>query len=200
VNDAWYYSNFYIPSPSTQPDTYTGFSFYLYSTGAPTAAGDGYTGTLSGKWVSFDGTAFSSYNNVVLATLRSRGISNYTSTQDGIIYQVSGSSDVTLNLSGSYTGTNKNPFGVFGIYATQIDSVISSFEVSLDDSNANFISKVLGTGNFQKDRNDVPIFVEERYPTLLNYGYNQGYIRGISSTLTSKSFAKRLFLLGWYQN
>lgn len=28
---------------------------------------------------------------------------------------------------------------------------------------------------------DVPVFVEEIYPTMLNWSYNNGYIRGINS-------------------
>jgi hypothetical protein len=37
----------------------------------------------------------------------------------------------------------------------------------------------LGITNFSKPRQEVPIYVEESYLGMLNYGYNKGYVRGI---------------------
>ena len=45
------------------------------------------------------------------------------------------------------------------------------------------ISKVFGSSNFAKPRTTVPVFVEERFQALLNYGYNKGYIRGLNCNL-----------------
>ena len=58
-----------------------------------------------------------------------------------------------------------------------------SFEVSLSALSSKFITKVLGTDNFGKSRQEVPVFVEEVYPASLAYAYNQSYIRGLDCQL-----------------
>jgi len=192
LNDAWYYSNFEQTDPLNNSDNYSGFSFYQSVTALTNSAGNIFSGRSAVTMLNFSGTAFSGYNNLVITTLRSRGITDYNSSSDGPTFQVDNVNNCTINVSGSYSGTTRNPFGVFNIAGTNINSVPFSFDVSLDDSSANFISKVLGTGNFQKDRNDVPLFVEERFPTMLNYGFNQGYIRGIKNVLVSTDRANSL--------
>jgi len=187
-NDPWYYATFNI----TTGENYSGFSFYSVvgsNFGTGTTAGS-FTGSVSGTYFTFSGYTYSGYNNVVLATLRSRGISDYNSTSDGMEYQVTGTSNVSIITTGSYIAVQQNPYSQFLITGSSYDNSNFSFECSLDDTNANFISKVLGTGNFQKERVDVPLFVEERFPTLLYYGYNKGYVRGINSTLVSLPEAK----------
>jgi hypothetical protein len=58
-----------------------------------------------------------------------------------------------------------------------------SFDTSFDSTNANYITKVLGITNFSKPRQEVPIYVEESYLGMLNYGYNKGYVRGVKCDL-----------------
>jgi hypothetical protein len=188
LNDSWYYSNFGIDSG----DNYTGYSFCLSIDTITSDDGSGnIAGTFSGASQLFDGIAYSGYNNIVLATLRSRGITEYNSTQDGTEYQVTGTTDVGLGIAGtSYSGASSNPFGTFVVSGTQYNGNGFSFECSLNDSDTKFISKVFGTGNFEKNAADVPLFVEERFPTMLYYGFNQGYIKGINSTITAFPRAK----------
>jgi hypothetical protein len=50
-------------------------------------------------------------------------------------------------------------------------------------SSSKYITKVLGVDNFGKSRNEVPVYVEEIYPSTLTYAYNQGYIRGLDCDL-----------------
>ena len=176
-NDVWYYSSFQISSG----ESYTGYSWGLLVSSMPSLS----AGTFSGVTYHWTGTTYSGYNDVVLATLRSRGISEYNSTSDGMEYQVTGTSDVSLISSGIYSGVTKNPYATFKITGTTFNSVNFDFEVSLDNSNKNFISDVLGTSNFEKEIVDIPLFVEERFPTLLYYGYNKGYIRGIKTSFES---------------
>jgi len=175
-NDPWFYGAF-GPSGS---GTYSGYSWYArvsaYTPGNPA------TGTITYDIFPYLGTAYTAWDNVVMATLRSRGITEYSTTKHGPQYQVTGNS-VTLDFTGAYSGSSENPYGTFGVSVTDKDSAVTTFEISLDDTNSNFISKVLGTGNFQKNRVDVPVFVEERFPTLLYHGYNKGYIRGLNSSL-----------------
>jgi hypothetical protein len=189
LNDAWYYALFSINDPGAAPNDYSGNSFNVVIDSISESSGV-FSGTISGNTIGFDALAYVQYNNLVLATLRSRGITDFTSTQSGTTYQVNDFNAVAIDVTGAYSAATLNPFEVFEISGTEIDSTTFTFEVSLDDTSSNFISKVLGTGNFQKDRNDVPLFVEERFPTMLNYGYNQGYIRGIKNSLIALDFAK----------
>jgi hypothetical protein len=43
----------------------------------------------------------------------------------------------------------------------------------------------LSIANFTKSRFEVPLFVEEYYQTMMNWAYNNGYIRGINPDLTA---------------
>jgi hypothetical protein len=185
TNDAWFYANFVPPATGEQ---YYGNSFYtnvnsLSGTAFGTAGS--FTGTVSGFYYGFSGLTYSGYNDLVIATLRSRGITNYSTTQHGPEYQVTGTSDVQMICTGSYSGVTQNPFATFVISGLSYDSSSFSFETSFTPSNANFITKVFGVENFAKDRTEVPLFVEERYSTLLYYGYNKGFIRGLNCSLVS---------------
>jgi hypothetical protein len=175
-NDPWYYGAF-------TPDgagTYSGYSWYATITSY--TPGTTPTGEFTYQIYPYAGTSYAEYDNVVMATLRSRGITEYSTTNHGPQYQVTANT-VSLDFTGSYSGASENPYSTFGVSITDKDSAVTSFEISLDETNANFISKVFGTGNFQKNRVDVPLFVEERFPTLLYHGYNKGYVRGLKSSL-----------------
>jgi hypothetical protein len=180
-NDAWYFGAF-NPIDAVTSINYSGYSFYVRTLDLTPGVSGVATGTLEGGVFSFTGTMgnYSGYNNTILATLRSRGITEYTTTQHGPLYQVSGTGDATLVTTGSYVDAQSNPFAEFGVTGTDKDGNTFSFEASLDDTKTSFIGKVFGTGNFQKNRVDVPLFVEEYFPTLLNYSYGQGAIRGIN--------------------
>ena len=183
LNDPWYYGAF-------APTTGGVYSGYSWSATAVITPGATPTGTVSYSIFPYAGTAYTAYDGIILATLRSRGITDYTTTQNGPLYQVNNvATGVLLDFTGAYSGTSEDPYATFGVTITDKDSAVTNFEVSLDDTNANFISKVFGTENFQKDRVDFPIFVEERFPTMLYHGYNNGYIRGINSTLITHSGA-----------
>jgi hypothetical protein len=97
LNDPWYYANFDI----TSGNAYSGYSFFYYVSSLTSGASSTFTGTCSGTVYTYSGTAYSEYNNMVVATLRSRGISLYTnsSTSDnhGPIYEVNALSALTLN-------------------------------------------------------------------------------------------------------
>jgi hypothetical protein len=181
-NDAWYYSNF---NESTNGN-YTGYSFFSVVTVLNNAGGGTYNGTISGTVFNFSGVSYLDYNNVVVATLRSRGISNYGSGGTGPRYQVTGLTSVVLNTTGSYSAITENPFSRFAISGVT-DGAASpenfSFVVSLSQTDQNYLPSVLGRSNFGKSRTEVPIMVEEVYPTLLTYGYNKGFIRGLKTDL-----------------
>ena len=149
-----------------------------------------YSGTVVGKIYVYTGTSFTEFDDVVITTLRSRGISNYSTSADGPTYQVNDVANVTLNCTGNYSTVKSNPYSEFGINVTDKDGHTFFFETSLSESDSKNVSKVFGTSNFGKPRTTVPLFVEEHYQTLLNYAYNKGYIRGLNCDLTALPRAK----------
>jgi hypothetical protein len=183
ANDPWYYANFDI----TSGNAYSGYSFFYNVSSLTSGASSTFSGTITGKTYTYSGTAYSEYNNMVVATLRSRGISLYTnsSTSDnhGPIYEVSGLTDLQLVCTEQYSGVTQSPFESFLISGVTKDGDNFSFETSMAASSSKFITKVLGVDNFGKSRNEVPVYVEEIYPNTLNYAYNQGYIRGLNCNL-----------------
>jgi hypothetical protein len=201
--DSWLYSNFNI----TSGNDYSGYSFNaavtsLSGNGIATVYGvaGAFSGTITGRYYSYSGDAYADYNNIIVSTLRSRGLANY-STDNGPVYQVSGTSNLIMSsCSGQYSGVTDSPFATFLLSGVTIDSTNFNFEVSLRPTNANFITKVLGDTNFGKPKTEVPIFAEEVYTTLLSYGYNMGYIRGLNCTLDVTTEARDLQSdsLGWY--
>jgi hypothetical protein len=196
LNDAWFYSNF----NNNGDGTYSGFSFIVSATSLSdqvpynTIECDGANATASGfidiGFQVFSGTPYTNYDNLVISTLRSRGISTYNSTNDGVKYQVSGLTDLVLNSSGSYSAITTNPFATFEISGLTYNNESFEFEVSLTDTNSNYINKVLGKDNFGKNRVEVPVFVEETYQILLAYGYDKGYIKGLNTSLLPLDRAK----------
>ena len=175
-NDPWYYANF----ENTTGDDYDGYSFFYYVSALATGASSTFSGTVSGNYYNYSGTAYTDYNNMVVATLRSRGISLYGGNNHGPIYEVSGLTDLTLVCTDQYSGITKNPYATFLISGITNDNVTFSLETSMLASSSKYMTKVFGIDNFGKSRTQVPVFVEEIYQGALNYAYNKGYIRGLS--------------------
>ena len=192
-NDPWYYAAF--TNDANVNNDYAGYSFYYDVSSLSTSDGGiTYTGTITGESYNFSGTAYSEYNNMVVGTLRSRGISLYSNNADldqhGPVYEVTGLTDVTLINTGQYSGITNSPYEGFLLSGITNDSNTFSFETSLSAASSKFITKVLGTDNFGKSRYEVPIFVEELYPSSLSYAYNQGYIKGINPQLVALEDAR----------
>jgi hypothetical protein len=183
ANDPWYYANFDI----TSGNAYSGYSFFYNVSSLTSGASSTFSGTITGKTYTYSGTAYSDYNNMVVATLRSRGISLFTnsatSDDHGPIYEVSGLTDLQLVCTEQYSGVTQSPFESFLISGVTKDNDNFSFETSMSASSSKYITKVLGVDNFGKSRNEVPVYVEEIYPSTLTYAYNQGYIRGLNCNL-----------------
>ena len=188
-NDSWFYGNFDL----TSGNDYSGYSFYYAVTALSTGVSNSFSGTVSGSLYTYSGTAFVDYNNMIVATLRSRGISLYSnsvsSSNHGPIYEVNSGgttsdlSDLVMYCGEQYSGVTSSPYETFLLSGVTKDGDLFSFETSLSSSSSKYITKVLGVDNFGKSRNEVPIFVEEVYPNSLNYAYSQGYIRGLNCDL-----------------
>ena len=195
-NDSWYYSQF-------DPTTGNGYSGYSFESRINTLTGTSgsFSGSVQLSAFTQIGTAFTNYNDVVIATLRSRGIAAYNNSTNPD-YQVTGTTNVVLDFSGVYSGASISPYSPFGVSGVTYEGNPFSFKVSMDSTDTNYISKVFGQSNFGKPSNEVPLFVEEQFTNLLNYSYKKGYIRGIQSSVTALPSAQDDNSLnrsiGWY--
>jgi len=79
-NDAWYYANF----GNYSADNYSGYSWYYTVSSLSGNSSSAFTGTITGMSYNFSGTAFGEYNGMVVATLRSRGISLFANEATGL--------------------------------------------------------------------------------------------------------------------
>jgi hypothetical protein len=179
TNDVWWYGTFDYQTGS--PSSYTGYSLGAVLTDIVSLGGGEYSGTMETYVNDFSGQTYPTYDNVVVATLRSRGIN--TNTSGGPVYTVSGTSQVTMIGSGAYSGISQNPFETFVISGNTVEGEAFTFETSMNLADSNYLTKVFGGSNFGKPRNEVPLFVEEVFNSLLVNGYNQGQIRGLSANL-----------------
>jgi hypothetical protein len=181
-NDPWYYSLFDYNKSGTYSN-YNGYGFGSVLKTISSIGGGVYSGSMAVYLTNYSGATYSEYDNMVVSTLRSRGITSYSSSQHGPNFQVSATTGVNIITTGTYSGVSTNPFETFVISGITTDGDTFSFETSLSSTDSQYISKVFGRSNFGKDRNEVPLFVEETYSSLLTTGYNGGKIRGIYGTL-----------------
>jgi hypothetical protein len=173
---------------------------FISPTPTPTPVNiDCYTGTVVGKIYYYTGTSYVDYDNVVVATLRSRGISTYT-TDNNPAYSVTATTDASLNMTGQYAGVLKNPYLTFGVNCTDKFGQNFFFETSLTQNDPEYISKVFGITNFQKPRIEVPLFNEEVFQSWLNYSWRKGYVRGLNPNFIELDSAQSgdPNSIGWY--
>jgi hypothetical protein len=144
----------------------------------------------------FTGTKFlwsaslnTDYDNIVVAALRSRG--RYVGQT--LTHEVTANTGVTISNVGSLS---TNVFSEFTLTTVGLNSGTKSFTCSLDTTSSKYITKVLGTDVFDKSIDDFAVYVHEVYPNLLKYAYQQGLIRGISSTIAYNLDGNN-FLQGW---
>ena len=173
---------------------------FISPTPTPTPVNiDCYTGTVVGKIYYYTGTSYVDYDNVVVATLRSRGISTYT-TDNNPAYSVTATTDASLDMTGQYAGVLKNPYLTFGVNCIDKFGQNFFFETSLTQNDPEYISKVFGITNFQKPRIEVPLFNEEVFQSWLNYSWRKGYVRGLNPNFIELDSAQSgdPNSIGWY--
>lgn len=132
----------------------------------------------SNKWTitqyDWDARLATDYHNVVVAAIRSRGV--YSGQT--LIHEVTGNTSFTLSsISGQTIDTN--PLAEFKINVTGFTEGAKEFTCTFDKSSTKYISKVLGTDVFDKDKGDYPVYVHEVYPNYLKSAYERGLVRGI---------------------
>ena len=117
------------PSPTPTPNPCTTPIPITPTTTTTTLPLNCYQGSLVLKMYFYTGTSFTEYDNVVVGSLRSRGVATY-STGNNPSYSVTGTSDVSLNMTGQYSSVLKNPYTTFGVNVTDKFGVKYFFETS----------------------------------------------------------------------
>jgi hypothetical protein len=191
TNDTWYYALFDYNKVASV-GSYYGYGFGASIGGMTTLGGGVFSGICNIGMTFYSGSPYSEWDDLVVSTLRSRGLTSYSSTQHGPQYWVTGTSDVQMVCTGTYSAVTSNPYSTFVISGITYDSDTFSFETSMQSTNSNYMSSLFGKSNFAKDRNEVPLFVEEIYPSLLNSGYNNSKIRGLYCDLIALDSAESL--------
>ena len=154
---------------------------------------------------------YETYHNMTVATLRARGES--TLSTGGPEYVISADTTdsnsaqkggVSIDCSGSFEDVINDPFGVFGLSAKTDLGVVSTFKVSLDPSKQTYLPRVLGSRVFDREAEDIPVFVEEIYPSITKYLYNRQKIRGLQCCVGYLPAARfnntNRTSIGWYMN
>ena len=207
LNDSWYYSMFdYSLVDCCSGGTYAGASVMLSQTmsggtgGTGTGAGLVYSGIATIDILTYTATPDVDTDGMVVATLRSRGVS--TTTTGGPVYTVTGTSDVLFDCTGSYADVLEDPFASFGISAKTSNGQAYTFKTSMNTSSKDYLSKVFGRAPFDKKDTEVPVFLEETYPALLRHLYNSGKVRGLQCCLNDLPGARseNPTTIAWYMN
>ncbi len=133
------------------------------------------TGTTSGTVTTYTASAYTKYEGMVMAMLRSRADYN----TDDLVFRTKQASDgLVMNPGGVAT----NPLANFSLSATSnTTSGVTMYEVSLDTTNRDYIPRVLGVDCFDAEP---MLFVEENYNKKLLQMIDDGYILGLNTGLT----------------
>ena len=133
----------------------------------------GTAGVLSGTVTTYTATAYTQYDNVVLAMLRSRA----DHVSDELKFRLDGTTGVVGN---DMTSVSTNPLASFSLTTTNNDATTIDYTVSLDKTNRDYVAGVFGTECQDKDTN---VWVEEIYPEMLEDMISNKYILGINETI-----------------
>jgi hypothetical protein len=163
ANKNWY-NNYFVKSGSTDSTIHGVYSYLFVLTGAS---------SFSVTRYKYSASLNADYAGRTVCLLRSRG--SYVA--NALVHRVTGSTAVQI------TGAtiDSNPLSEFNLSVTDIGSIAHSFNCSFDTSSSKYITKILGTDVFDKDKNEYPVYVHEVYPNLVNNLFEQGLIRGLST-------------------
>ena len=161
----WY--NTYFHKTGSTDSTIDGVYAYLfvYSTG---------TSEFTVTRYKYSASLNTDYADKVVLALRSRG--SYSA--EAVSYRVTGSTAVQITGS----GIDVNPLSDFTLSVTDVDNDVKTFTCSLDSASTKYVTKVIGTDVFDKEKVAFPVYVHESYPNLVANLFEQGLIRGLSTS------------------
>lgn len=164
-NNKNWYNTYFTKSGSTDATIDGVYSYlFVYSGSSFTVTRYKYSASLN-----------TDFHDKVVAVFRPRG----SYANEVLTHRVTGSTSITL--SGATIAND--PLSDFTLHITDIDSNVKTFTCSLDSSSTKSITKVLGTEVFDKEKVEYPIYVHENYPNLVKNLFEQGLIRGLSSSV-----------------
>ena len=166
ANKNWY-NNYFVKSGSTDSTIHGVYSYLFVLTGAS---------SFSVTRYKYSASLNADYAGRTVCLLRSRG--SYVS--NALVHRVTGATAV--QITGSTIDTN--PLSEFNLAITDIASIVNNFTCSFDTSSSKYITKILGTDVFDKEKVGYPLYVHEVYPNLINNLFEQGLIRGLSTDET----------------
>jgi hypothetical protein len=171
TNDSTWFNTLFTQTVDT---TYSGLTYGLFITGL-TKNGTIYSGMTCYYIETASASTYTSWNNLVVATLRSdANWTNNTLTPvvpgNPILLPID---DITVNAKGG-----------FKLSGTTSAGASFNYSVSMDTTKKEYMPLVLGK---QPKEKQSALFIEEIYPELLNYGYLKGYIRGLKASLIINS-------------
>jgi hypothetical protein len=117
------------------------------------------------------------YEDLIVTAIRSRG--HYEAQT--LVREVTGTTMTVTEVD----NLDVNPLGEFVISVTGATGGAKTFNCSLDPSSTKYINKVLGSDVYDRDYSDFPIYVFENYSNLLKNLFDQGLVRGLSTTVTT---------------
>jgi len=177
ANTTTNYYNTWDKSEGNGTNSFSGIAFTITVTSSTVTSNNSVlSGTASGTVITYSGSSQSAYEDIVVATIRSRGSYN----GDTLTKNVTG---VTFSDSSNIYSTdsdNADPFGEFTISAGTDTRTSETYKVSLLDTNENYITKVLGKEPTDKS---TKIYVEEHYPELIKKLDDDNRLYGLRSTL-----------------
>jgi hypothetical protein len=164
-----------IPSPAYISGAT--FDLEITETGSGSTV-DFVTGTTSGTVVTYTASCYSDIDGSVIATLRSRG--SYNSDEE-LIYDVTGATDVVM---ANTTSLPTDPLASFSISGTSSNGTSIDYDVSMDKTSKNYLTKVFGSSTQDKE---TELFVEEIYGNVLEDLITSKKVRGLDTTFVSIS-------------
>lgn len=155
--------------------TYSGISAVLTVTSAGVGAG-GFTGATTLSATTYSAATFTGVNDKVVALLRSRGKFNGS---EELEFEIANIGDVAI---ANATSASTNPLASFNLTGTSTTQGTFNYEISLDKTNRNYITRVLG-----REAQDAKpaVFVEEIFENMFADLLAAGKIGGIKTTLVS---------------
>jgi hypothetical protein len=132
------------------------------------------TGQTSGTVTTYTASAYSEYENKVIAMIRSRA----TVSADQLFHNIGQS---TNGLIADMSNTITNPLGNFVLSANTSGLTNTTvYDVSLDPRNRNYLPRVIGSTCTDKD---TEIWVEDLFPNMFVDLINNNYILGLNADL-----------------
>jgi hypothetical protein len=171
-----------VNSPTTPVYVKTGCDFsggtFTSTVTAAGTSGTFATGTTTGTAITYTASCLTDIDGSVIATLRSRGTYN---GDEELVYDITGSTDVAMTNTSSLSS---NSLASFQITGTTSAGLAIDYDVSMDKTSKNYLTKVFGSSTQDKE---TELWVEEIYGNVLEDLISNGKVRGLDTTFVNIS-------------